>query len=127
MKKNKKIKEKLIIKLGMKCQICNKKFSAHDLCIEHVIPRAKGGTNKFENLSLSCRSCNSQKFIYSTSNFPIASFFKRPLFYIKLEQYENKNSVFSKKEALENLEKIENELKEKIAILKNVKEKIKEI
>ncbi len=123
---NKKIKEKLINELGYKCQICNKEFEKAELCIEHIKAKSVGGTNKRENLSLVCRSCNSQKYTYNTTNFPLVSFFKRPGFFIKLYEYEVKNNVSNKNKTLKNLENIEQNLKEKIEILNIVKNKIKE-
>ena len=74
-------KNELINKYGCECQICNKHFKKDDLCIEHIKAKSVGGTNKKENLSLVCRSCNSKKYNYNTGNFPIESFFNRPDFF----------------------------------------------
>lgn len=41
-----------------RCQQCG---GWHDLTIDHVIPRARGGTNDLANLQTLCRSCNSKK------------------------------------------------------------------
>jgi HNH endonuclease len=124
-KNNKKIKNELINKYGCKCQICNKYFEKDDLCIEHIKAKSVGGTNKKENLSLVCRSCNSKKYNYNTGNFPIESFFNRPDFFLKLYEYEKKNGVSNKKLTLENIEKMENQLEEKLELLRAVKNKIK--
>ncbi|MCH2174323.1 MAG: HNH endonuclease [Lentisphaeria bacterium] len=43
------------------CQYCNKKFPKSELNIDHVLPRAQGGTNTWTNLVLSCIKCNSSK------------------------------------------------------------------
>jgi hypothetical protein len=41
-----------------RCQICG---DWHDLTIDHVYPRSKGGQTVLENLQTLCRSCNSRK------------------------------------------------------------------
>lgn len=34
--------------------------------VEHIVPQARGGADEFENLALSCRSCNLFKSDYET-------------------------------------------------------------
>jgi 5-methylcytosine-specific restriction endonuclease McrA len=49
------------------CQYCG---SIKDLTIDHVIPKSKGGTNKWDNLVTCCRKCNlkkGNKFLSETS------------------------------------------------------------
>ena len=41
------------------CAYCCKK--THRLEIEHVIPLSKGGFDSFDNITVSCKSCNSSK------------------------------------------------------------------
>lgn len=43
---------------GHRCVYCG---SGHDLTLDHVIPRAKGGRTHWLNLVTACRRCNSQK------------------------------------------------------------------
>ena len=43
------------------CQYCGHKFPRHDLNLDHVIPRSKGGTSTWENVVCSCQSCNRRK------------------------------------------------------------------
>lgn len=45
---------------GHKCSLC---ASTHALEVDHIIPRAKGGTDSLENLRLLCRSCNQREAI----------------------------------------------------------------
>jgi 5-methylcytosine-specific restriction endonuclease McrA len=40
------------------CQYCG---TAHDLTLDHVIPRAKGGASTWHNLVTACKRCNSRK------------------------------------------------------------------
>jgi hypothetical protein len=45
------------------CEYCRlpKVIVPHGLWIDHIIPRSKKGTNKFENLCVACVSCNEAK------------------------------------------------------------------
>jgi hypothetical protein len=43
------------------CQICGNKFPIHQMSIEHIYPKSKGGNNNWYNLTMSCKRCNSQK------------------------------------------------------------------
>lgn len=43
------------------CQYCGKKFENHDLNLDHVIPRQKGGETSWENVVCSCIRCNTRK------------------------------------------------------------------
>ncbi|OLC54980.1 MAG: hypothetical protein AUH85_10390 [Chloroflexi bacterium 13_1_40CM_4_68_4] len=41
------------------CQYCGKR--AHDLTIDHVVPRHRGGQHVWENVVAACKSCNHRK------------------------------------------------------------------
>jgi hypothetical protein len=43
---------------GNRCQYCG---STHDLTLDHVQPRSRGGKSSWENLVTACKSCNSKK------------------------------------------------------------------
>ncbi len=43
---------------GNKCVYCG---SAENLCIDHILPIAQGGTDHVDNLACSCKACNSGK------------------------------------------------------------------
>ncbi len=43
------------------CQYCGKHFSTSDLSIDHVMPRAQGGGDTWENLVCACIRCNAKK------------------------------------------------------------------
>lgn len=51
-------KRNVMVRDGFKCVYCGSKKA---LNIDHVIPRAKGGKNTFENTVTSCKGCNSYK------------------------------------------------------------------
>ena len=41
------------------CQYCN--YRGSDLSIDHVLPRSRGGTDNWENVTTACLRCNVQK------------------------------------------------------------------
>ncbi|MFQ5851905.1 MAG: HNH endonuclease [Candidatus Binatia bacterium] len=43
------------------CQYCGKRLPRHELNLDHVIPRSRGGTSTWENVVCSCQSCNRRK------------------------------------------------------------------
>jgi 5-methylcytosine-specific restriction endonuclease McrA len=43
------------------CQFCGKHFPTGDLSIDHIIPRAQGGGDTWENLVCACIWCNAKK------------------------------------------------------------------
>lgn len=43
------------------CQYCNKKLTASQITVDHVIPRAQGGITSFVNCVVSCHECNNKK------------------------------------------------------------------
>jgi 5-methylcytosine-specific restriction endonuclease McrA len=53
------IREYLLEKWDRACAYCQKK--ALPLQVEHIVPRAKGGTNRISNLCLACEKCNRAK------------------------------------------------------------------
>lgn len=51
--------EYLLAKWGRKCAYCDKE--GVPLEKEHIVPRARGGSNRVSNLTLACRPCNQRK------------------------------------------------------------------
>ena len=43
------------------CQFCGRAFPAHELTLDHVIPRSRGGHTDWDNLVACCHACNSLK------------------------------------------------------------------
>jgi 5-methylcytosine-specific restriction endonuclease McrA len=43
------------------CQYCGVQPGSEDLTIDHVVPRAQGGTSTWENCVLACVACNKRK------------------------------------------------------------------
>jgi 5-methylcytosine-specific restriction endonuclease McrA len=52
-------KEYLLEKWGRKCAYCDAKDTP--LQVEHIIPKAKGGSDRISNLTLACAKCNAKK------------------------------------------------------------------
>jgi 5-methylcytosine-specific restriction endonuclease McrA len=61
------IREYLLEKWGRKCIYCNAKNIP--LQIDHIIPRSLGGSDRVDNLTLACKSCNQKK-----GNLPLEDF-----------------------------------------------------
>jgi len=53
------LREYLLEKWQRKCAYCSKE--GIPLQIEHIVPRAKGGSNRESNLTLACEKCNTAK------------------------------------------------------------------
>lgn len=43
------------------CQYCGGQPSKHELTVDHVIPRSRGGTTVWENVVAACAPCNRRK------------------------------------------------------------------
>ena len=65
---------------GHQCQYCKRYFRSNDLSVDHVLPRARGGGDSWENLVTSCIRCNAAKGdrTPSEAGMPLARAPKRP-------------------------------------------------
>ena len=61
------IREYLLEKWNRKCAYCGKKNVP--LEVEHIIPKSRRGTNRVDNLTLACRSCNQSKGSKTSTEF----------------------------------------------------------
>jgi len=43
------------------CQYCHKQPGSEELTVDHVVPRAQGGTSSWQNCVLACIDCNAKK------------------------------------------------------------------
>ena len=43
------------------CQYCGNKFQYHELTMDHVIPKSRGGEKSWTNIVACCKRCNSKK------------------------------------------------------------------
>lgn len=60
LKANKQLFNKLLVKYNFKCVYCGEKENSK-LTIDHKKPVSLGGSDKFTNLQILCKSCNSRK------------------------------------------------------------------
>jgi len=58
---NYEVKEYLLYRYNHTCQYCSGASKDPILEIEHIVPRASGGSNRLSNLTLSCATCNREK------------------------------------------------------------------
>jgi 5-methylcytosine-specific restriction endonuclease McrA len=61
------VREYLLEKFERKCFYCDKE--GIPLQVEHIVPKAKGGTNRVSNLTIACDKCNKRKGTKSIEEF----------------------------------------------------------
>jgi 5-methylcytosine-specific restriction endonuclease McrA len=61
------VREYLLEKWGRRCAYCKAKDVP--LQVEHIVPRARGGSNRVSNLTLACESCNQKKGSQTAAEF----------------------------------------------------------
>ena len=54
-------RQNLFLRDHYQCQYCGKRPAVTELNLDHVMPRARGGIDSWENLVVSCRPCNLKK------------------------------------------------------------------
>lgn len=53
--------ERLMMLQRSRCAYCRTKIGPADAHVDHIVPRALGGSNSRRNLQLACASCNLSK------------------------------------------------------------------
>ena len=61
------IRNYLLEKHGHKCFYCGKTVSGFE--VEHMFPKSRGGSNRIDNLTLSCHACNQKKDTLTAEEF----------------------------------------------------------
>ncbi|MDX2195072.1 MAG: HNH endonuclease [Cytophagales bacterium] len=71
---------------GHKCMYCG---STHNLTIDHVMPRSRGGASSWDNLATACRNCNARKgdFTPEEAKMPLRQKPYKPSFLIFLRDF----------------------------------------
>jgi len=54
-------RDNVVLRDGHRCQYCGGRFSARELTLDHVIPRAQGGETSWTNVVAACTPCNRRK------------------------------------------------------------------
>ncbi len=57
------LRAQVVLQASGVCEYCRypEEFNAGRFAVDHIQPRAKGGTDDLTNLALACRSCNERK------------------------------------------------------------------
>jgi hypothetical protein len=71
-----------------RCEYCHssEEASASRFEIDHIQPRSRGGSDKFENLALACQRCNSYRYNFTEGTDP-ESIVSTELFNPRLHQW----------------------------------------
>ena len=85
------IRNYLLEKYGRKCFYCGKTVS--DFEVEHMLPKARGGSNRIDNLTLSCHNCNQKKDTLTAEEF-IKQILPAKKAAAKLKQLPNEKRLF---------------------------------
>ena len=85
------IRNYLLEKHGRKCFYCGKAVS--DFEVEHMFPKSKGGSNRIDNLTLSCHDCNEKKGTLTAEEF-IQQTLPAKKAVVKLKQLPNEKRLF---------------------------------
>jgi 5-methylcytosine-specific restriction endonuclease McrA len=51
----------VLLRDGETCQYCGCRPGRAELTLDHIVPRAQGGTTRWENVVAACRPCNARK------------------------------------------------------------------
>jgi 5-methylcytosine-specific restriction endonuclease McrA len=43
------------------CMYCGKQLESHELSVDHIMPKSRGGKETWENLVTACKTCNCMK------------------------------------------------------------------
>ena len=64
----------ILLRDNYHCQYCGRRFPSSSITIDHVIPKSKGGTTRWNNVVAACATCNRKK-----GSKSLRQFGKRPL------------------------------------------------
>jgi hypothetical protein len=69
------LRARVAARAGDRCEYCLSpaRYATQRLSVEHAAPCAKGGTDAFTNLALSCQGCNNHKYNHTEAPDPVSS------------------------------------------------------
>jgi hypothetical protein len=62
------------------------RYATHGFSVEHILPKAKGGTDDLENLALACQGCNNFKFTRTEARDPVTGLMA-PLYHPRVDAW----------------------------------------
>lgn len=68
-KEYRKLRNEVLDTKGNHCVYCGRLLNTDNFCVDHAIPKARGGTDDIENLLPSCYECNGKKLNKTISEF----------------------------------------------------------
>ena len=80
------LRTQILTRDGHKCRICG---DTANLCIDHIIPKSRGGKDTEDNLQVLCRTCNAVKQNFDLTNEEIKE-------YLALSEQRERSSRYSK-------------------------------
>jgi 5-methylcytosine-specific restriction endonuclease McrA len=85
-----KLKRAVFRRAKGRCEYCRSQvaFSPDTFSIEHIIPRALGGTDDLDNLALACQRCNNLKHTFVEAKDPVTGN-TVPLFHPRRDRWSN--------------------------------------
>lgn len=54
-------RKNVLIRDKYTCQYCGDDYAPEELTIDHIIPKSRGGSTKWDNVVACCKKCNNQK------------------------------------------------------------------
>lgn len=54
-------KNNILIRDRYLCQYCSKPLKSHEVTLDHIVPKSRGGESNWENLAACCPPCNLKK------------------------------------------------------------------
>lgn len=66
-------REEILRRAELCCEYCLSQYelSHDDFSIEHITPKATGGTDSLDNLAFSCQGCNNRKYTATQATDPV--------------------------------------------------------
>jgi len=64
---------------NFRCWYCGSEL-INEICIDHIIPKSRGGSNDRSNLRACCRPCNTKKGVRSVEEFRVYLEGKKPIY-----------------------------------------------